>query len=245
MGAKAVADSEVVEQACDDEVGVTDESVVAADTDDEPTDPKGPAHTARWWWPVARPTSRGLRHWGRLAARGAAVLVFLAALGGAGYEGWLLYQQHQRQVAAYQALDAARKFAVDFTNADPATIDAAIGAITEGSTGEFKTRYVRSISQLRAMLIENKVTTRGTVVRSAIESVTDTRVEVLMFVKESFTSAAVPQAPPAPQGPPAPQAPPAPESPPPPATAVVGMAITLEKVDGRWLVSRIVPGDKL
>lgn len=205
MGMKATSET----APGDGEAGETQESVEQTD------DPKR-----------ARP-----RRWIRPSSRGIAVVVFLAVLAGAGYEGWLLFEQHQRQVAAHQALDAAQKFAVAFTNADPGTIDQAIDAVTDGSTGEFKSRYVRSISQLRAMLIENKVTTRGTVVRSAIESVTSNQVEVLLFVKESFTSAALPDAPPqSPAGPP---------------TDVVGMAITMEKVDGRWLAGKVVPGDKL
>lgn len=185
----------------------------------EPEDRPGAGHKTRW---------RRLR---RPTPRAAVIALLLAALGTAGYEGRLLFAQHQRQVAAHQALDAAQQFAVKFTNADPATIDQVIDEITGASTGEFKAKYVKNISQLRSMLIENKVTTRGTVVRSAIESVSPNRVEVLMFVRESFSSAALPK--------------PAPDPSAEPSTDVVGMAITMEKVDGRWLAGKVVPGDKL
>ncbi|OHV05073.1 hypothetical protein [Mycobacterium talmoniae] len=249
----APADNDdVVEEVSDNAVGVTEVSVVDIDTDEDPTDPETASHKTRWWRrALPRRGAPGSRRWIRAATRGTVVVVFVAALAGAGYEGWLLFQQHRKQAAAYQALDAAQQFATNFTNADPNTIDQAISAITEGTTGEFKDRYVRSISQLRAMLIENKVTTRGTVVRSAIESATSNRVQVLLFVKESFTSAAVPEAPPGPPAQP-PGAPPGPlGSPAPPGspaetpTEVVGMEVTVEKVDGRWLVSKVVPGDKL
>ncbi|MEZ0364060.1 Mce protein [Mycobacterium sp. pUA109] len=226
---------DVVGDESGDEPGVTEASVGQAGTDDEPSDPKSAVPRTRWWRRSVNATSRGPRRWTRPAIRGTAVVVVLALLAGAAYEGWLLFEQHQRQVTARQALAAAQTFAENFTNADPSTIDRAIDAISDGSTGEFKQRYVRSISQLRAMLIENKVTTRGTVVRSAIESVTSNQVEVLMFVKQSFTSAAVPQAPPAPGS----------EAPAGPPTEVVGMEITMEKVNGRWLASKVVPGDKL
>lgn len=237
-GYESADDGEAVEAASDGEAA---EEAVEPNPDEEPKDPKakdrnGKAQKRRSWHRAAK--AKLLKRLGASRSRRwIAAVVLVAVLTGAGYEGWLLFEQHQREVAAVQALDAAQKFAVKFTNADPSTIDQAIRDITDATTGEFKARYVRSISQLRAMLIENKVTTRGTVVRSAIESVTADKVEVLLFVKESFTSAALP-APPAghPVGHPA-------ESPVEPPTDVVGMAITMEKVDGRWLASKVVPGD--
>lgn len=241
MGTKGTSETapadgdDVVAETGHDPAGVTEES----DTADEPNDlneTSGPKKSRPRWW--RRATTAIARHW----IRGTAAVVFVAVLAGAGYEGWLLFQHHQRKVAAHHALDAAQEFAVNFTNADPDTIDEAITAITEGTTGEFKDRYVRSISQLRAMLIENKVTTHGTVVRSAIESVTGDQVQVLLFVKESFTSAAVPESPP--ESSPASPTGSSPESPE-PSTDVVGMEITLDNVDGRWLVSKVVPGNKL
>lgn len=196
-------------ESADELAGATEESVVQ--TDDLPS-----RRPRRWFGPVFR--------WG-------AVVAFVAVLAGAGFEGWLLFERHQKVVDAQHALEAAQTFAEKFTNADPTTIDDAVRDITDGSTGEFKNRYVKSISQVRAMLVENKVTTRGTVVRSAIESVAPNQVEVLLFVKESFTSAALPQ----PPG----------EQPGQPPTDVVGMAITMEKEGGRWLVSKVVPDKQL
>lgn len=214
-GGESVDDDEAVEEAPDADTG-------EADADGEPSETNDESHTDE---------TQKARRWRRPAIRWIAVVVFVAVLAGAGFEGWLLFERHQKEVAAQQALDAAQQFAGKFTNADPDTIDDAVRDITDGSTGEFKNRYVKSISQLRAMLIENKVTTRGTVVRSAVESVAPGKVEVLLFVKESFSSAALPEPPD--------------ERPAEPPTDVVGMAVTMEKVDGRWLVSKVVPDNQL
>ena len=154
--------------------------------------------------------------------RGAAVVVFVAALAGAGYEGWLLFQQHEKDIAAAQALDAAQRYAVTLTSTDPNGIDQNVTDIINGATGEFKDRYTKASSQLRKMLIDNKVTTHGRVVDSAVKSATKNKVEVLLFVKQSVSNATDPE----------------------PHTDVNAVSITLEKVNGRWLASKVVPDEQ-
>lgn len=167
----------------------------------------------------------------RLAIRCTAAVVFVAVLAGpAAYEGWLLFIQHQRDIAAAQAHVAAQQFAGAFTNADPSTIDHQMDHITNMATGDFRERYIKSISAMRAMLIDKKVTTHGAVVASAVKSANAHTAEVLLFVKQTFTSPDLPKPPDAPAEQPA---------------EVIGMAVTMEKVDGRWLVSKVVPSDKL
>lgn len=171
------------------------------------------------------PTSR--RRPVRLGILATLAALFVAVSIGAGAEGWLLIAAHQRDVASRQALAAAQHFAEAFTNADPGTIDQRIDEVTNATTGEFHAKYVKNISQLRAMLIDNKVTTHGSVVDSAVKSAGTDTVEVLLLVKQSFTSAATPEAP---ADPPA---------------EVIAMAITVQKIDGHWLVAKVVPGEKL
>ncbi|PQM45132.1 hypothetical protein C1Y40_04697 [Mycobacterium talmoniae] len=171
-----------------------------------------------------------LRGWGQRARRWAAVVAAAAILAGALVEGWLLLQQHRGDVAARQALDAARSYAVTLTTADPATIDHQITEIIDNSTGEFHDRYTKHSAELRGMLLANKVTTRGKVVDSAVKSATPQQVTVLLFVKQTFTSAALPERP---DGQPA--------DPPPDVTS---MTMTMQKINDRWLVSNVVPAEQ-
>ena len=173
--------------------------------------------------------SRGRRR--RTTQRALAVLGAAAVLVGSGYQSWLLLAQHRNEAAARQALDAARGYAVSLTTADPESIDQQISDIMAGSTGDFHDRYAKRSADLRAMLITNGVSTRGTVVDAAVKSADSHHAAVLLFVKQTFTSSALPDPPAGQSG----------EVPP----DVTGMAITLQKVGDRWLVSDVVPAGQL
>lgn len=160
--------------------------------------------------------------WIRSAIRAVAAGIFVAVLAGAGYEGWLLSQHHQKDVAAAQALEAARKYAVTLTTADPNTVDQNVTAILDGSTGDFKSRYTKASSQLRAMLLDNKVTTHGSVVDSAVKSATKNKVEVLLFVKQSVSNSTVQE----------------------PHSDINAISMTMEKADGRWLAGKVLPREQ-
>lgn len=168
---------------------------------------------------AASPWPRRLR---RLAAPVAA-LCAIVVLGG--YPSWLLYQHHRSSVAAREALDAATEYAEILTTANPGTIDQQISSILDGSTGGFHDRYAKQSSDLRALLLANQVTTTGSVVDSAVKWADTGGATVLLFVRQTFTSAAAKGAP---AGPP---------------EDVTPMAITLQKVAGRWLVSDVTAGE--
>lgn len=161
------------------------------------------------------------RRWPRLALAAVWVIAVLA-----GYQSWLLYQHHRTDAAAGEALGTAAEFAETLTTASPATIDQQITGILDGSTGGFHERYATQSSELRALLLANQVTTTGSVVNSAVKSADAGSATVLLFVRQTFTSTTV-------KG--APAEPPA---------DVTPMAITLQKVAGRWLVSDVIPGEQ-
>lgn len=176
--------------------------------------------------PAASPRRVRLRHALRPAAALCAVAVFVSM----GYQSLLLYQHHRSEVAAAEALAAAAKYAETLTTANPATIDRQITDLLDGSTGGFHDRYAKQSSDLRAMLLANQVTTSGTVVDSAVKSSDATNATVLLFVEQTFTSAALKGAP---AGRPAQ-----------PPSDITAMAISLAKVAGRWLVSDVVAGQQ-
>lgn len=147
----------------------------------------------------------------------AAATLVLVLAGAAGYVGRERLHQHQKEVAAAQALEVARKYAFTLTNIDSKAIDQTLADIRDGSTGEFKDLYNKSSSQLRQLLIDNQAVTRGHVVEAVVKSASPNKVQVLLFIDQSVINAASPK----------------------PRIDRSRVRMTMEKVDGRWLVSRV------
>ncbi|WP_372451314.1 Mce protein [Mycolicibacter acidiphilus] len=157
---------------------------------------------------VAPPASR--RSWLAVAVLALGVIV-------ASYEGWLLYAQHERAVAAAQALEAAERYTLTLTGVNPDDIDKNFAEVLDGATGEFKEMYAKSSEQLRRLLIENRATAHGTVVDAAVSSATKKRVEVLLFVDQAVSNKASPE----------------------PQIDRSRIVMTMEKVGGRWLAAKV------
>ncbi|ORB06979.1 Mce protein [Mycobacterium mantenii] len=153
----------------------------------------------------------------RNAVRGVAAGVLAVVLAGAGYEGWLLFQHHQKQVAAEQALDAAKKYILTLTSVDNNAIDKNFADVLDGSTGEFKDMYTKSSAQLRQTLIDNKAAAHGNVIDAAVQSANQDKVDVVLFVDQSVSNGAAPT----------------------PQLDRSRVKMTMEKVDGRWLASKV------
>ena len=149
--------------------------------------------------------------------RRAAAGVLAVVLAGAGYEGWLVFQHHQKDVAAAQALDAAKKYIVTLTSVDTNAIDKNFSEVLDGSTGEFKDMYTKSSAQLRQTLIDNKAAAHGSVVDAAVQSASEDKVDVVLFVDQSVSNGAAPA----------------------PQLDRSRVKLTMEKVDGRWLASKV------
>jgi Mce-associated membrane protein len=142
----------------------------------------------------------------------------VAVLAGAGYEGWLLYQRHEKDVAAQQALAAAEKFVVTLTSVDSNTLDKHVADVLDGSTGEFSEKYAKTAGgQHHQRVVDNRVTTHGRVVESAVKSVGTNKVKVLLMVDQSVCSLATPE----------------------PQIDRSRIKMTMQKVGGRWLVSKV------
>ena len=188
--AEDTGDEDGLETVVDDESGV----------DDEPEDPKGQGHTK-----------------GQSPIRWIAAVVLFAISAVAGVEGWLLFQHHQKDVAAAQALEAAKTFTLTLTTIDPNAVGTNITDVLDGSTGEFKNLYQQSSAQLRQVLVDNKATANGMVVEAAVKSATKDKVEVVLFVDQAVSNATSPE----------------------PQLDRSRVVMTMEKVDGRWLASKV------
>ena len=149
--------------------------------------------------------------------QGIAAVVLVAVLAFAGYAGWQLYQHHQVDVAAEQALDAAEEFALTLTTINPNAVDANITEVLEGSTGEFNDLYQKSSAQLRQVLIDNEAAAQGVVIDSAVKSATKNRVEVVLFIDQVVSNATAPE----------------------PQLDRSRVVMTMEKVGDRWLAAKV------
>ena len=144
-------------------------------------------------------------------------LLFTLLVAGLGYLGWREYQRHQLDAAAAAGLQAANDYAVVLTTLDAKNIDDNYRRSLDGATGEFKDAYSQGANQLRQVLIDNKASGTGVVVSSAVKSVSPDKVEVLLFVDQSITNAQNPS----------------------PRIDRNRIDMTMEKVGGRWLASKV------
>ncbi|GAC54934.1 MULTISPECIES: hypothetical protein [Gordonia] len=205
-------ESVVDEVSSDATTETTEIEVGDADVVDSPAAPEQETSARR------RPVIRAGRLAGLLRPRRVvAVLAILALLAGGGYAGWKLYENHAVDQAEQQAVATAKDYAVTLTSIDSGSIDQNFTEVLGGATGEFKDMYSRSSSQLKQMLVDNKATSKGVVIDAGVKSATTDRVVVMLFVDQSITNTASPE----------------------PRVDRSRVLMTMEKVDGRWLASKV------
>ena len=157
------------------------------------------------------------RAWAGPVVKALGAVIAVAILAGAVVLGWLWKEQRDKDIAAWEALAAAQQFARVLTNVDSGKIDENFAATIDGSTGEFKDMYTKSSAQLRQILVKNKALAHGMVVESAVKCASRNKVEVLLFIDQSVSNVAVPD----------------------PGIDRSRVRMTMEKIDGRWLASKV------
>lgn len=155
--------------------------------------------------------------WVSWAVGGLVAALLVAATAWSGYCGWQLWQERRVDTAAAQAQATAVDYAQILTSIDSNKIDENFSKVLNGATGEFKDMYTQSSVQLRQLLIDNKATAHSEVVESAIQSKSTNKVVVLLMVNQSITNSNRPD----------------------PRIDRSRMKITMEKIDGRWLASKV------
>lgn len=157
------------------------------------------------------------RHWKRYARIAMVVAVYLGAFGLGGGLGWKLWDEHTVSQAGQAAQRTAITYAQVLTSIDANQVDQNFSAVLDGATGEFKDTYTKASVQLRQLLVDNKATAHGTVIDSAIESQSKTRVVVLLMVDQTVSNAVRPDG----------------------RVDRSRMKITMDNVGGRWLASKV------
>ena len=146
-----------------------------------------------------------------------AVTAYVCAFGAAAALGWQLRCEHTVSAAGEAAKEAAITYAQVLTSIDSDHVDQNFADVLNGSTGDFKDMYTKASVQLRQLLIDDKATAHGVVVESAIQAETTDKVVVLLMVDQTVTNAARPDS----------------------RVDRNRMKMTMEKVDGRWLASKV------
>jgi hypothetical protein len=110
---------------------------------------------------------------------GLLLAALVAALAAAGVFGSRLYTDRSLDAAHQGALAAAEQTTVNFVSVSASSVDRDLQRISAGATGEFKDQFTRGEPQVRAAIVENKVESRGSVLRAGLVS-GDSRAAVVL-----------------------------------------------------------------
>lgn len=144
-----------------------------------------------------------------------AVVVVLASL--AAWLGWLAFDRHQTDVAAAQALDAAKAYTLELCNIDADTVDEKLDNLRSNTTKQLNALHAKDAARIRQVIVNKKVTAHGTIAEATVQSASRDRVTVLLLVDQTINDVDNPD----------------------PDIERNHVKLTMDKVDGRWLASDI------
>jgi Mce-associated membrane protein len=147
------------------------------------------------------------------------VVALLAAVVLAGIFGRQWYEDRALAEAHQQALAAAKQTTVNFVSVSASSVDRDLQRITAGATGEFKEQFTRGETQVRSAVVENKVESKGTVLRAALVSGDRRSAVVLVAVDATVKNVHAPAGR--------------------PAHYRIQVDVTRDPGSGKWLVSRL------
>lgn len=174
----------------------------------------GLATIKRW---IRRCLAPCLIRWRSIVATG----VVVTAVGVTAGLFFILYRPDQQvgDAAAHRAIQAASDGAVAVLSYAPDNLDRDIAKAKSYLTGDFLAYYTKFSEQLAAMALQKHVTETAKVVRAAVSELHPDSAVVLVFINQTATSK---------------------EKPEPQTTASIAQ-VTLAKVKGSWLISKLDP----
>ncbi|QGN48294.1 hypothetical protein ACN26Y_19685 [Micromonospora sp. WMMD558] len=123
---------------------------------------------------------------------GLLVALLAGSLALAGLYGHRWYGHRALEEARQGALAAAKQTSVDFVSVSAASVDRDLQRIVDGATGEFKDEFTRGQAQVRTAVVENKVESRGSVLRAGLVTGDRRRAVVLVAVDATVKNAKAP-----------------------------------------------------
>jgi Mce-associated membrane protein len=156
--------------------------------------------------------------WGRLLRVALPVLALLLALG-VGYLKWLDGTARESQAAAEQSIRAASDTTIAILSYKPESVDRDLKAAADRLAEPFRQQYTQLVNDVVAPGAKQQhITAVATVPAAASASATGKHAVVLVFVDQTTTIGNDA-----------------------PSQSTSSVRVTLDKVDGRWLVSQFDP----
>ena len=198
------------------ETAIDSVEILDTDEDGQPPAREGPAR-------LSRPTA--IRKWiRRCLARWRSIVattLVVAAVGVAAGVYFNLYRPDQQvgDKAAQRAIQTASDGAVAVLSYDPDNVDRDLAKAKSYLTGDFLAYYAKFSEQIAAMALQKRVSQTAKVVRAAVSELHPDSAVVLVFINETATSKDKPQ----------------------PQTTASSTLVTLTKINGSWLISKLDP----
>ena len=123
--------------------------------------------------------------------RPATLLLSAALVAALALAGWLLLEKRSDDAVAAartEAVAQARTAAVALTSYDHRTLRKDFDAVRDLATAPFETQFDKASERLTDVLEKYQGMAQGKVVRAAVSSADENRVEVLLFVDQTVTS---------------------------------------------------------
>jgi Mce-associated membrane protein len=168
---------------------------------------------------AAAPVERGSRFsWTRLLVVGLPALALIIALG-VGYLKWLDGAARESRAAAEASVRAASESTIAILSYKPETVDRDLKAAAERLTAGFRQQYTQLVNDVVAPGAKQQhITAVATVPAAASVSATGKHAVVLVFVDQTTTIGNDA-----------------------PTQTTSSVRVSLENVDGRWLISQFEP----
>jgi len=166
--------------------------------------------------PAAAPERRSRA---QLVAFGVLPVLALVLALTAGYFKWQDSIVTRDESARAESMQAARDITVEMLSYQPATVDQQLAAAREKLTGEWKDAYGAMIdTEIVPVAKDKQVSAAASVAASASVSAEPDRAVVLLFVNQTVTVGTEQ-----------------------PTVTASSVRVTLDDVDGRWLISKFEP----
>lgn len=144
-------------------------------------------------------------------------LVAVVVTGLAGWLGYRALEHYQQNVATEQALEAAVQYTEELANVDYNTIDRNFDDLQTRTTDQLNAKHVKDGERIRKIVVDKKVSAHSDIVEATIVSAAKNRVTVVLVVDQTIADMDNPG----------------------PDVERNRIAITMDKIDGRWLASNV------
>jgi Mce-associated membrane protein len=156
--------------------------------------------------------------WRRVLATALPAVVLILALG-VGYLKWLDGKERESLIAAEQSVKAASESTIAILSYKPETVDQDLKSAADRLTAGFRQQYIQLVTDVVAPGAKQQhITAVATVPAAASVIATGKQAVVLVFVDQTTTIGNDP-----------------------PTQSTSSVRVTLDKIDGKWLISQFDP----